>query len=84
MKNKIGHKNRNQIRNKKGGYVGLVALLVTVAIIAILFARQYTSPTGTKSVIQQDTQAINQAQAVKNIVEKQSQDTQDAANQMGN
>jgi Flp pilus assembly protein TadB len=35
---------------KKGGYVGLVVILVATAILALLYARTYFSPTKTQTI----------------------------------
>jgi hypothetical protein len=64
------------VYKKRGGYVGLLGLLITVALISILVWRSdLFGGAKQKTIIEQDTKAIDSAQQVKQILEKQSRQT---------
>ncbi len=65
------------MKNKRifnGGFVGLLALLIVVAIIAFLIVRTdlFTGEKGGKNIIEQGTSAIDQAKDVKALIEDNS------------
>jgi hypothetical protein len=66
----------NSVRNikfvKNGGYVGLIMMLVSVVIIALLVWKfgSFGGSGGVKTTPQEDLQAIQKAQAIKDVLEQ--------------
>lgn len=62
----------NNKRSTSAGYAGLIALVVSAAIIVLLIWR-YSGVMGnggsSKSMLERDLQAIEDARAVKNLIE---------------
>ena len=59
-----------------GGYIGILMILISVTIIVFIMVRSdlFTQKQeGEKTVIEQDLEAVNQAKAVKALVEQNSQ-----------
>ncbi len=67
------------VHSRQSGYVGLLALLITAAIIGLLVWRSYLFGTSTSSeakgqnVIEQDMRAIDAAKDIKTKLEQSSQ-----------
>ena len=61
-------------KNLSGGYVGLLMLLISVAIIAFVIVRTdlFDGKKGGESVLEQGTDAINQAKEAKDLIEQNS------------
>ncbi len=63
----------NNKRSTSAGYAGLITLVVSAAIIALLIWRYSgvvgSSATG-QSMLERDLQAIEDARAVKNLIEQ--------------
>ncbi|MDO8492430.1 MAG: hypothetical protein Q7S34_02220 [bacterium] len=58
------------------GYAGLLALLITAVVITFLVWQTYGKKgQNQKTVIEEDLQAINQAQDIKDTLEKNSRQT---------
>jgi hypothetical protein len=59
--------------NKNGGWVGLAMMLITVVIMALLvwkFGVATSKSGGMKTIPQEDLQAIQKAQELKNAMEQ--------------
>ena len=58
-------------KNLHGGYIGLVALLISVVIIALIIVRTdlFTGDKDGKNMIEQGNDAINQTNKVKDMLE---------------
>lgn len=61
-----------KVENLKGGYVGILMLLIGVAIIIFLIMRTdlFTGQKGSQNMIEQGTDSIQKAENVKNLIEK--------------
>jgi predicted Abi (CAAX) family protease len=72
------------MKNANGGYIGLVVLLVSVAILAILYVRTYFSPTSTPLVTPEGaietTTTVNQVQVYHQDIDAAKKLQQKAAN----
>jgi hypothetical protein len=58
-------------RNLNGGYVGLLILLISVSILVLVMFKSnfFRGQNNSKSIIEQDLNAVTKAQNVKNILE---------------
>lgn len=69
-----------KISNKKyiGGYIGLLMLLITVAVMAFIIVRTdlfkgfSTDQKNSKNIIEEGFDAINQSKNAKNLIEQNS------------
>jgi hypothetical protein len=61
-----------KVKNLKGGYIGLIMLLIGVAVIVFLIVRTdlFSGQKGSKNMIEQGTDSIQKAEDVKNIIEQ--------------
>lgn len=61
--------------NFNSGYIGLVMLLISFVIIALIIVRTdlFSGQKGSKNVLEQGTDAINKTKDVKTLLEKNSQ-----------
>jgi len=59
----------------EGGFIGLLALLISVAVIALIVVRTdlFSGKDGDKSMLEQGTDAVNRANEVKNLIEGRNQ-----------
>ncbi|OGI76912.1 hypothetical protein A3B85_00005 [Candidatus Nomurabacteria bacterium RIFCSPHIGHO2_02_FULL_37_13] len=62
-------------RIANGGYIGLLMLLISVVIIIFFIVRTdlFTGQKNSKNMLEQGNDAIKQAQEVKNLIEKNNQ-----------
>ncbi|MFA6397772.1 MAG: hypothetical protein WDK96_02925 [Candidatus Paceibacterota bacterium] len=62
-------------KNLNTGFIGLLMLLIGVALISLFLARTdlFSGKKGSKSIIEQDLDALNQAKEVKILIEQNNQ-----------
>lgn len=67
------------IENKNGGFIGILMILITVTVIIFIMLRtdMFTGKKGSKSILEQDLNAVEQAKDVKALLEKNSAQTID-------
>lgn len=61
-------------KNSNGGFVGILMILITVTVIIFIMFRtdMFNGKKGSKSMIEQDLDAVQQAKDVKALLEKNS------------
>ena len=62
------------IKNSTGGFIGILMILITVTVIIFIMFRtdMFGGKKGSKSVIEQDLNAVQQAKDVKALLEENS------------
>lgn len=62
------------MKNLNGGYVGLLMLLIGVGLIIFFIVRTdlFTGEKGSKNMIEQGTDAVDQAKAARTMIENNS------------
>lgn len=61
-------------KNSNGGFVGILMILITVTVIIFIMFRTdlFNGKKGSKSVVEQNIDAVQQAKDVKALLEKNS------------
>lgn len=64
-------------KNSTGGFIGILMILITVTVIIFIMFRTdlFNGKKGSKSIIEQDLNAVQQAKDVKALLEKNSAQT---------